>query len=107
MAEVFNLEEDDARDIEFSAGYPISTHLTSELISHTSALLELFALELPLMLPICPTDVHKLRYTVGDASAEGFYIATQYLELYWNLEEGCGTKHLPMRDLTSKKLRTL
>jgi hypothetical protein len=30
------------------------------------------------MVLLRPIDVHKLRYTVGDASAEGFFIATQY-----------------------------
>jgi len=52
MSEVSHLESNDAGDIEFSAGYPISTHLTDELISHARALLELFVSDLLL------TDFH-------------------------------------------------
>ena len=80
MSEVSHLELNDAGDIEFSTGYLISTHLTSKLISHTRALLELFAADLPLMAPLCPTDGHKLHCTIGYASAEGFFITTQYPE---------------------------
>ena len=33
-------------------------------------------------------DSHKLRHTVGDASAEGFAIGTQYLDLHLEERDG-------------------
>ncbi len=78
MFAVGTLEGSDASHLEYVKGYPISTRITSELIDHTNALLTLFDADVPLMVPLRPTDSHKLRYTVGDASAEGFSIVTQY-----------------------------
>ena len=78
MTDVGALEWNEAGEIEYSSGYPVSTQITDELIAHANALLELFSSDLPLMVPLRPTDSHKIRYTVGDASAEGFFIGTQY-----------------------------
>ena len=64
--------------LEFSKGYPVSTHITYELTQHARALDQLFSAPSPLMVPLRPTDAHKVRYVAGDASAEGFFIATQY-----------------------------
>jgi len=76
-----DLDAREEPEIEFSKGYPISTFITPELIAHCSALEHLLAAEAPLLVPVRPTDAHKLRYVVGDASAEGFFIATQYPDL--------------------------
>ena len=81
MAELAQLDGNEADKMEYSAGYPVSTQVTDKLIVHANALLKLFASKTPLMPPLCPTDVHKIRYTIGDASAKGFFIGTQYPDL--------------------------
>ena len=73
-----NLEVRDATRLEASEDYPLETQITEELVVHVQALQTLFEPEEPLMVPIRPTSSHKLRYLLGDASAEGFAIATQY-----------------------------
>ena len=78
MTNVAQMEGRDASPTEFKKGYPVQTRVTSELRLHAQALLTLFVSDSPLMVPIRPTDSHKLRYIVGDASAEGFSIVTQY-----------------------------
>ena len=88
MFEVGTLEGSDANHQEYEKGYPISTRITSELIAHTEALLRLFSSDVPLMVPLQPTDCHKLRYTVGDASAEGFSIVTQYPDISIQTRDG-------------------
>jgi hypothetical protein len=47
-------------------------------LAGAESLLELFAEEEPLVLPIRPTGANKLRYFAADASAEGFGSAMQY-----------------------------
>ena len=68
----------DATMSEYSKGYPVSTHITAELILHCRAMAELFSDSSPLMVPLRPTDAHKVRYVAGDVSAEGFFITIQY-----------------------------
>ena len=76
MFEVGALETRDAPTGEWQAGYPPNTRITDALIANAKALLVLFRSETPLMAPPRPTDAHKLRYCVGDASTEGFTIVT-------------------------------
>ena len=58
--------------------YPLLTALPPDLLDSVDALLELFAGEEPLVLPVRPTGASKLRYFAADASAEGFGSAMQY-----------------------------
>ena len=88
MTSASRLECEDASTTQFKKGYPAFTRISSELLDHAKALLRLFASESPLMVPIRPTDAHKLRYVVGDASAEGFSIATQYPDLTLKTRDG-------------------
>ena len=81
MNELSQLDAIEADETEYRKGYPIATRITDELLDHVNALLELFASDIPLMVPLRPTDSHKHRYTVGDASAEGFAIVTQYPDM--------------------------
>ena len=85
---VTNLEHEGAPKDDYARGYPISTHITEELVNHATALLKIFASDVPLMIPLRPTDSHKIRYTVGDASAEGFSIATQYPDMTISFRDG-------------------
>lgn len=78
MEEVKRLEDSEATFLEAQTGYPLTTIVTKELNLHAQALLRLLDSEAPLALPIRPSDKHKLRYTIGDASAEGFGSATQF-----------------------------
>jgi len=87
MQEVAKLEHEQASMLEFKKGYPLTTMVTSELIAHVLALLRLFAPDDPLLVPLRPTDAYKLRYIGGDASAEGFYIITQYPHLKVDIQE--------------------
>ena len=75
------LEINHSSDIQVREGYPFLTRITDEVIMHTKALLQLFASDTPLVLPLRPTDAHKLRYFAADASAEGFGSVTQYPDL--------------------------
>ena len=86
--EVGSLEAGDSSDGEWRAGYPLSTRITDKLIIHAKALLALFISETPLMVPLRPTDSHKLRYCFGDASAEGFAIVTQHPDLSTETRDG-------------------
>ena len=72
------MDDTEATSREAAQGYPIFTPITEELVMHIQALLRLFDTEAPLALPLRPTDKQKLRYTGGDASAEGLSWATQY-----------------------------
>ena len=85
---VARLEDEDATRDDAQAGYPALTVITEELVIHTSALQRLFSSQAPLMVPIRPTDAKKLRYVIGDASAEGFAIATQYPNLHVDTKDG-------------------
>lgn len=88
MVEAATLDRNEIRALEFKKGYPAVTHITSELVAHVDALLYLFASEAPLMVPLRPTEAHKLRYVVGDASAEGFSIVTQYPDMKLECRDG-------------------
>ena len=65
------LEDDDAGTIEALADYPVLTKITPELLDHARALQRMFSSEEPLTLPIRPSHRNKIRYFIGDASAEG------------------------------------
>ena len=60
--------------------YPKYTQITPELKLHAESLLRLFSPLEPLTLHLRPTDAHKLRYFVADASAEGFGSVLQYAD---------------------------
>eukprot|EP00804_Cyclotella_cryptica_P003619 CCRYP_002220-RA/>CCRYP_002220-RA protein AED:0.33 eAED:0.28 QI:0/0/0/1/0.25/0.2/5/0/708 len=67
---------------EFAAsGYPTLTQITSELLDHCGALLELFDSELPRADFARPASSTSYRYYVGDASREGLGGATQFPDL--------------------------
>ena len=88
MDETRKLEELDApRDVA-GAGYPVSTPVTYELISHVHALSQLFTGEVPREVLIRPTDKSKIRYMVADASAEGFAAGVQYPSLVVEERDG-------------------
>jgi hypothetical protein len=55
---------------------------------HVGALLALFASEEPLAVLIQPTDAGKIQYTIGDASAEGCGMATQYPDMTVEARDG-------------------
>ena len=76
MTVVADLEQQDALNKDYTAKYPISTPITEDLGDHVTALLHMFELDAPLTVPLRPSDYHKIRYVVGDASAKGFLIAT-------------------------------
>ena len=78
MNRVELLEINHSSDLQVQEGYPFLTRITDELIMHTKALLELFASDIPLTLPLRPTYAHKLRYFAADASAEGLGSVIQY-----------------------------
>ncbi len=74
--------------LDAQGGYPLATPVTLELLAHTEALQVLFQGEHLVMVPICPTDKHKLRFFVGDASRKGFGGATQYSDGLVSSREG-------------------
>ena len=55
---------------------------------HVDALLYLLSAESPLMVTLRPPEACMLRYVVGDASAEGFSIVTQYPDLALDCQDG-------------------
>ena len=61
--------------------YPVETRITTEMLMHVEALRSLFASEGPHSVRIRPTDKGKIRYYLGDASAEGFGSGVQYPDL--------------------------
>eukprot|EP00986_Skeletonema_menzelii_P016382 scaffold14397_cov80-Skeletonema_menzelii.AAC.1 len=71
MDQAAELEDNDASTVEAVADYPVLTKITPELLTHAQALLTLFHAEEPLTLPIRPSHRKKIRYFIGDASAEG------------------------------------
>lgn len=83
-----DLELTDATTAKAQHGYPLETKITNELVMHVGALLALFAAEEPLAIPIRPTDAGKIRYAIGDASAEGFGMATQYPDMTIEARDG-------------------
>jgi len=82
------LEENDASRHEALAEYPVLTRVTYQLVLHVRALRRLFDSEEPRVVPIRPTEMVKLRYAAGDASAEGFAQAVQYPELFIDERDG-------------------
>jgi len=67
MMEAYLLEATDAPRVVAQQNYPAHMRITTELIDHIGALQQLFESKTPLMIPVRPTDKHKLRYVVGDA----------------------------------------
>lgn len=92
MDKAEQLEQGDASRAEAAAGYPQYTRVTEELKWHVDGLLQLFSEEEPKASPIRPTDARKIRYLVGDASAEGFGMATQYPNMEIDIEDGLWTE---------------
>lgn len=88
MADAATMDRKELPPVEFKKGYPSVTSITSELIDHVEALLCLFSSDTPLMVPLRPSEAHKLRYIVGDASAEGFSIVTQYPDMKLTSRDG-------------------
>ena len=82
------LETRDQSRSEASYDYPPKVDATEELVAHVSAMLELFESEEPLVVPIRPADKSKLRYHIGDASAEGFGAAIQFPNLLLEGRDG-------------------
>jgi hypothetical protein len=78
-AELLEFSVETGQDVLIKAqgDYPLTTAITSELLLRTEALKILFEGEQPLMLPICPTDIRKLCFFIGDASQEDFGGDTQ------------------------------
>ena len=76
MDSAADLEDKDAGTVEAVADYPVLTRVTPELLDHARALLRLFHSDEPLALPIRPSHRNKIRYFIGDASAEGLGSAT-------------------------------
>jgi hypothetical protein len=72
------LELQDASTAKAAEGYPLTTKITPELISHCEALLDLFDSDTPRTVFIRPASAHSYRYYVGDASREGLGGATQF-----------------------------
>ena len=75
------LEMNDAGTEVAASGYPTLTRITSELLDHCEALLELFDSELPRADFVRPASSTSYRYYVGDASREGLGGATQFPDL--------------------------
>eukprot|EP00956_Cyclotella_meneghiniana_P045803 scaffold385510_cov63-Cyclotella_meneghiniana.AAC.1 len=88
MDECQKLEDGDASRHEALAEYPALTRVTYQLVLHVSALRKLFDSPTPRVVPIRPTEKHKLRYACGDASAEGFADAVQYPDLVIDERDG-------------------
>ena len=90
MGEVSNLERGtpSRNHNDWQSGYPLVTNITDELVAHVEALLELFQSETSFMAPLRSTDSHKFCYCIGDASAEGFAIATQHPDLSLETQDG-------------------
>ncbi len=68
----------DAGTAQAAVGYPTLTVITTELIKHCEALLELFEGDLPRANFVRPASSKSYHYYIGDASQEGLGGATQY-----------------------------
>ena len=88
MEDAADLEVNHAARARAGAGYPLETKITGEMLMHVEALRVLFEGPVPLAVPIRPTDINKLRYVIGDASAEGFGAGTQYPDLVFEGRDG-------------------
>lgn len=82
------LETYDASHAIAQGDYPAFARITSELLLYAGALRMLFDQEESLTLPVRPSRSKALRYVIGDASAEGFAIATQYPEGRVDFKDG-------------------
>jgi hypothetical protein len=85
-------EDEETEPTPASTEYPVETRITSELLKHVEALRTLFAAETPLTLPLRPTDSQKIRYIIGDASAEGHGAGCQYPSLIFEGRDGLWTQ---------------
>jgi len=81
-------DEDSLRSSPPAEGYPLETRITAEMICHIEALRTLFASDKPHSIPIRPTDADKIRFVIGDASAEGFGAGTQFPGLEFEGRDG-------------------
>lgn len=63
--------------------HPVFTALPQELLASVDALLELFAGEEPLWLPVQPTGASRPWYVAANALAEGFGEVGNYLRELW------------------------
>ena len=88
MDTVAQFEMNEASASAADIGYPRDTKITPEMRLHIEALRTLFAADAPHAVPIRPTDVGKIRYVIGDASAEGFGAGTQYPDLVFEGRDG-------------------
>ena len=88
MEEAAELESNDASRAVAGSDYPLETKVTGEMLMHVEALRVLFSEAVPVAIPIRPTDVEKVRYVIGDASAEGFGAGTQYPDLVFEGRDG-------------------
>ena len=70
-----------ASHAEYQSTYPEHVRITDELVLHVTGLLRLFYTEESLAVPSRPTNKGKIRYHMGDTSAEGFTAGTQYPNL--------------------------
>ncbi len=80
--------------IKAQGDYPLVTAVTSELILHTEALQILFKGEQPLMLPICPTNLGKLFFFIGDTTQEGLGELLTFLTERLHFGKGYGVRSL-------------
>ena len=81
-------ETDEAAATVVVTVYPLVTRISDEMKMHIYALRVLFGEEVPHTVPIQPTEVGKIRYFIGDASAEGFGPGTQYPDLNFEGRDG-------------------
>ncbi len=74
MVENGAMEARDAPKMEFEKGYPVFKFITKELILHCQALGKLFWAISPIIMPILPTDTHKICYVVRDVLHSGGFL---------------------------------
>ena len=58
MSSFAKLDGEDAPAVEFEKWYPITTRIIAEVIDYVNVRFQLFESELPLMVPLCLTDMH-------------------------------------------------
>ena len=73
---------------ETQATYPAFIRITDEMMMYVKGLLILFHADMPLTVLIRPTNARKVRYHIGDVSAEGFAAGTQYPDLVLESRDG-------------------
>lgn len=87
--------------------YPESTQITPQMRHHVEALNILFNTDTPHSIPIRPTDKHKFRIVIGDASAEGFGVGTQYPDLEFEGRDGLWTKEFGGKPSNLREARNI